>query len=142
MKIRDYKEVKKIQNESHSLKELRWGLFHILMERLKMGEDYVIIYEGEIVGFLHIRCRSWENYHIINMCIAPSMQGGGIGKYALNWVKDIYRSRGAKIITARTSENNYKTINLCKGLGFTEESRTEGYYEDGSSAINLTIDLK
>ena len=127
-KVRDFKEIKKIQESGYG--EVFWKSFDLWLERLLSSKEYLIHYQGKVVGFIHVEPKDVFTLHILNFCLYREYQGIGLGTAVLGWVKGEYRAKGYREVTLLVREGNEYVINFYKGNGFIEYGRKKGYYRD------------
>jgi ribosomal-protein-alanine N-acetyltransferase len=84
---------------------------------------------GEVVGYAGL----WiivDEGHITRVAVHPQHRGKGIGK---DLVQELIRKglqEGCKGFTLEVRENNLEARRLYASLGFTQEGRRQGYYEE------------
>ncbi len=83
--------------------------------------------EGRIVGYFLLSLAAGEA-HILNICIAPELQGRGHGRALLRELLQLARERGAQRIFLEVRPSNLHAISLYHDEGFNEIGRRPRYY--------------
>ncbi|WP_236021534.1 ribosomal protein S18-alanine N-acetyltransferase [Geomesophilobacter sediminis] len=90
--------------------------------------------DGEVLGYLCPKVVLDEG-EILDVAVAESARGKGIGRllveHALSWC----RERGAAVVLLEVRVGNDSAIELYRRMGFTESGIRKRYYEDGSDAL-------
>ena len=86
---------------------------HFLNEKASIA----MLHNDQIVGFSYILKLQKNNDHISCMCIKPSYQGKGLGKFLLFKIMEILKHQGSKKVTLGT-ETEMRAYNLYKKYGF------------------------
>lgn len=80
--------------------------------------------------------------HILNFCIAKSLQGQGFGRKLLeNFLSSLKKFKQLHSIILEVRPSNQKALHLYETLGFEQIEIKEGYYND-ENAIEDAIVLK
>jgi len=95
---------------------------------------YVLEIEKRVCGYIGFWI-TFETAEVINFYIDKEYQGMGFGKKLLSFALDRCRERNVRMISLEVRENNYKAINLYKGLGFKVSHKRERYYSDNTNAL-------
>jgi ribosomal-protein-alanine N-acetyltransferase len=66
--------------------------------------------------------------HLMNLTVAPPVQGRGLGRFLLGLVLDLAARRGCAIALLEVRESNAKAMALYRAAGFVERGRRPGYY--------------
>jgi len=72
--------------------------------------------------------------HILNICVAPSVQGKGIASDFLRNLLEETVEWGAEIAFLEVRESNVAALALYSKLGFSEIGRRKEYYRNGKSS--------
>lgn len=137
--LADWPDVLDIQRRAYG--EVKWGVFSLLLERLYLGEEYLIMDDLTPVGFAHMRRHIKQDvYTWINLCVVPEYQRQGIGRDAMLHLMRLYESRGAKVFHLSVRVDNSHAVDLYKSLGFVETGIKQNYYrEDGVKVDGITM---
>ena len=84
---------------------------------------YKILYEGKIVGGLHLEIKNKECYPAI--WVLPEYQGKGIAKKCISDLINGVFSKDFKTIVAGIENENEKSLNLFKSLGFKKQDEQD-----------------
>ncbi|MDR1677356.1 MAG: GNAT family N-acetyltransferase [Deltaproteobacteria bacterium] len=79
--------------------------------------------------------------HIMNLMVHPKFWGRGLGRYLMQDLLDICKSRKTTKIALEVREGNIRAETLYLHLGFFCSGLRRGYYSDGSNAKNMTLKL-
>jgi ribosomal protein S18 acetylase RimI-like enzyme len=75
--------------------------------------------------------------------IAPQARGRGLGPAIARFIRDDLRASGARLIIAELPDDRrlseYRAV--LWGIGLKEESRIADYYRDGTSLLQMRLDL-
>lgn len=115
-----------------------------------LASDYparVVEQDGRIAGYFLLSIAAGEA-HILNICIAPELQGHGHGRALLHVLLQIARARGVQRVFLEVRPSNPVAIALYHDEGFNEIGRRPRYYparngrEDGLvMALELLPDM-
>ena len=95
---------------------------------------------GEIIGYA---CQTvlFEDAEILNVAVAPSSRGNGIGKaLMLGMIKEA-KTLGAEKMFLEVRVSNVSALALYRGLGFQDGYIRKRYYEDGEDALTMSLAL-
>ncbi|HEU4773277.1 MAG TPA: ribosomal protein S18-alanine N-acetyltransferase [Lysobacter sp.] len=95
-----------------------------------LNADYpawVLEDEGRIVGYFLMSLAAGEA-HILNICIAPELQGHGHGRALLRVLLQLARARRAQRVFLEVRPSNTHAIALYHDEGFNEIGRRPRYY--------------
>ena len=108
-------------------KEQRKQEFEKYFDRSRqINEDasFVILSEGEVVGFILIVSRSVEEEYLESIGIHPEFRGKGLGTILLGKSIEVLRSQGAENFTLGVDPVNKPAVRLYERFGFKKISRT------------------
>jgi len=114
--LSDYLELRRIRNSGCEFLTNfsgRIGVFKQLKFWLhrKDHEIYIFSYKGETVGYISISCAN--QCYLITIVMLPGFRGAGLGKIAVNYIKQFYSPMVAEIFA-----NNIRSIKLFESCGF------------------------
>ena len=82
-----------------------------------------------------------DEAHLMNIAVAPSLQGQGLGELLLLDLLERVRGKGAVTWTLEVRPSNIRAQRLYKRLGFDVAGRRKHYYvDDGEDALIMTTD--
>lgn len=134
MKTRDIDRVCEIEEEIFPLPWSRTS-FEDQLATDRCAFPWVVEKNGDVVGYLV----SWlveDELHIGNIAVAPSLQGGGVGRALLAHCIGAAVERGVTRATLEVRVSNTRAIALYEGHGFIPVALRKGYYSDtGEDAL-------
>ena len=83
--------------------------------------------------------------HILNVCIAPRLQGYGFGRLLLTHLLERAALFGAELVFLEVRPSNAAALALYDAAGFNEIGRRRGYYPAAigrEDALVLALDLR
>jgi len=91
-----------------------------------------VMSEGKLLGFSIVQ-QVIDEVTLMDICIAPSAQGLGLGKRLLTSLVAQAKALNAVVIMLEVRQSNLSAIGLYEKAGFVETSRRKGYYptDDG-----------
>lgn len=95
-----------------------------------LASDYparVVEENGAIVGYFMLSIAASEA-HILNICIAPELQGRGHGRALLHVLLQVARARRVQRVFLEVRPTNLPAIALYHDEGFNEIGRRPRYY--------------
>lgn len=95
-----------------------------------LASDYparVVEENGAIVGYFMLSVAAGEA-HILNICIAPELQGRGHGRALLHVLMQVARARRVQRVFLEVRPSNLPAIALYHDEGFNEIGRRPRYY--------------
>lgn len=90
-------------------------------------ENWVMEQDGKPCGHT-ILSFTLDESHLLNICVAPEFQGGGLGRRLLDFAIARAIDRGASGMFLEVRESNTAAIQLYESTGFREIGRRRGYY--------------
>lgn len=78
---------------------------------------------------------------LYSFAVDPGMRGRGIGYVFLRQLLFREHDSGRRAVSLEVSERNIAAMELYRKTGFHECGRREGYYQDGASAVKMSIEL-
>jgi ribosomal-protein-alanine N-acetyltransferase len=83
--------------------------------------------DGRIIGYA-VLMLVLDEAHLLNISIARSHQGRGLGRALLEYMMQIARGHGAANIFLEVRPSNQAAIHLYESTGFNEMAIRRGYY--------------
>jgi ribosomal-protein-alanine N-acetyltransferase len=102
--------------------------------------SFVIEAEGEVAGYAFCWV-IFEQAHLVNIAVMPSLRGRGHGEALLVHVLRHARSQGAEVMHLEVRETNPAAVALYQKYGFAVLGRSARYYSDGAPALFMETDL-
>lgn len=100
----------------------------IFRDCIRVGYDcWVGMLDSRLVGYA-VMSFGAEEAHLLNLCVAPSRQGGGLGRRMLAHVLRHARRLGAEAIFLEVRPTNTPALELYRRTGFAEIGRRKDYY--------------
>jgi [ribosomal protein S18]-alanine N-acetyltransferase len=99
--------------------------------------------EHEVVGYTVLAVEAGAA-HILNLCIAPTHRGRGLGRAALDYLVSVARDREVERILLEVCPTNGIAQRLYRSAGFTHMGRRTNYYQTEygyEDAIVLALEL-
>lgn len=87
----------------------------------------VICSEDSLLGF-HVTSLVFEEFHILNLAVAPQFQGVGLGHYLLQDIIQLAAQGPVKRLLLEVRESNLKAISLYKKWQFRQIALRKKYY--------------
>jgi len=105
--------------------------------------SWVLYGDNGIVGYFLMSIAAGEA-HVLNICVAPELQGQGHGRRLLHALLKVARARGVARVFLEVRPSNANAIALYHDEGFNEIGRRPRYYpaKDGrEDALVLAMEL-
>lgn len=100
----------------------------IFRDCLRVGYNAWVCLQGEEIRGYALMSSGGGEAHLLNICIDPDYQGGGLGRFLLQHVLRQAGRVGADQIFLEVRPSNAAAIHLYEDLGFIEVGRRKGYY--------------
>jgi ribosomal-protein-alanine N-acetyltransferase len=111
---------------------------------LKAGYGFHVLEQAELLGFCVFSVVT-DEWHLLNLCIAPAYQGQGLGRFLLCQLLEQARVSGAMTAFLEVRPSNQAARALYQGVGFCEVGYRKGYYPGGlkgrEDALVMAMDL-
>lgn len=104
---------------------------------------WVLEEEGAVIGYVLMSVAAGEA-HILNVCVAPELQGRGLGRKLVRAILHVARGRAAERVFLEVRPSNTGAIALYHDEGFNEIGRRPRYYpaKDGrEDAIVMAMEI-
>lgn len=97
-------------------------------DSLKSGYScWVVELDGELIGYGALMM-VLDEAHLLNLSIAGSYQGHGLGRELLAHFIEVARRYGGQMMFLEVRPSNTAAIGLYESMGFNEFSVRKGYY--------------
>lgn len=108
-----------------------WQIIH---DCVLIGYDCLILEEHQksykkLIGYTISR-ENLNVLHILNLCITPTEQGKGYGKYMMKKILNALQTSLINTVVLEVRPSNLTAIKLYQSLGFRQEAIKKGYYND------------
>lgn len=87
----------------------------------------VIVDEGHVAGYF-VAMAGVDEMHLLNITVAPALQGRGHGRAMLDVLVGLCRARGSGTLWLEVREGNTRARAIYTRYGFVEVGRRRGYY--------------
>jgi len=140
LRLEEVAEVAAVEARAY---EFPWseGIFR---DCLRAGYNcWVLVREQAIIGYGVLSVAAGEA-HVLNVCVAPEVQGEGHGRRLMRRLMDLARWHGAERIFLEVRPSNPRAMQLYHTLGFNEIGRRPNYYpaKNGrEDAIVMALEL-
>lgn len=105
---------------------------------------WVIQQNGEIAGYLFVMPVG-DQWELLNIAVSSDFQNQGIGKKAIEFLRQTAEKAGVRRILLEVRESNTQAIRLYQTSGFIEDGRRKNYYPTESKredAILMSFSLE
>lgn len=82
---------------------------------------------GELLGYL-VALPGYEEMHLLNLTVAPAVQGRGHARGMLAWLVALCREQGAEQLWLEVRESNVRARSVYQRFGFASIGLRKGYY--------------
>ena len=114
----------------------------IFLDCLKHGYSaWVYEQEGKLMGYA-LMMFVLDEMHLLNICIAPEVQGQGLGSRLLATLERIARAAKAETCFLEVRQSNFSAIHLYLNTGFNEVGVRKGYYPTEFGREDATVMAK
>ncbi len=125
MKVEDLERVLEIERASFSNP---WSRNAFLYEiESDVSYPWVIELEGKIVGY-SIHWLIFDEAHLSNIAVDPSLRRRGIGRFILEKVIESVKKKGARFLTLEVRVSNTGAISLYTKMNFKVVGVRKNYY--------------
>lgn len=137
MRCEDLKKVLQIESASFSRP---WTEQHFQYEiDSPFGHPIVALSDdGTLAGYLCLKL-VLDEAEILDVAVAKSRRGMGIGRLLVQWALDFSGERGASLLFLEVRAGNVEAIALYRSFGFREAGRRKNYYDNGEDAILMEM---
>jgi tRNA threonylcarbamoyladenosine biosynthesis protein TsaB len=96
--------------------------------RLRLLQEH-----GALIGYV-VWMPVLQEAHLLNITLAPSRQGHGLGAWMMRSIMDQMRAEGMQQILLEVRPSNQRALALYRRLGFTQVGIRKGYYPNSATA--------
>lgn len=108
---------------------------------LKQPQDILLVAEaaeGGLLGYgLLLRRRGTRLARLYSLVVSSKARGQGVGRQLLQALEDEAQAEGSRFIRLEVRTDNAGAIALYRSCGYRTLGEREGYYEDGSNALQM-----
>jgi len=101
--------------------------------------------DDALAGY-YIAMRGVDETHLLNITVAPALQGRGWGRYLLDALVEWSRTQSAVWVWLEVRESNRRAQQLYERYGFARVGLRKGYYPAGreqrENAVVMSLSLK
>ena len=98
----------------------------------------VLEMDNTIIGYA-ILMMVLDEAHLLNISVAPSHKGQGLGRYLLDHMMQIGREKGGLNMFLEVRPSNVSAISLYESIGFNEMGVRPGYYPAHNGRENAVL---
>jgi ribosomal-protein-alanine N-acetyltransferase len=98
----------------------------------------VLEMDKTIIGYA-ILMMVLDEAHLLNISVAPSHKGQGLGRYLLDHMMQIGREKGGLNMFLEVRPSNVSAITLYESIGFNEMGVRPGYYPAHNGRENAVL---
>lgn len=118
----------------------------IFMDCLKVGYSSWVVTspDGEVLAYALMSMAAGEA-HILNLCVEPTYQQQGLGRFLLMHLQRLARNAGMTLMLLEVRKSNAAAIALYLGMGFSKLGVRKNYYpshEGSEDALLLGYTLQ
>jgi len=120
----DLQQVMDIEN---SVYKFPWSI-QIFKDCIRVGYLCQVIYQGdEILAYAIMSCGAGEA-HLLNICVRPSYQGQGVGKFMLETMIELAKDKEVNTVFLEVRPSNRIALDMYLKYGFNEIGTRKDYY--------------
>ena len=93
----------------------------------------VLMIDGKLVGYFVVQI-ILDEFHLLNICISPTQQGCGLGKYLLNNLHLLAEEHQMNRILLEVRSSNKTARKLYKSFNYQTIGKRKGYYPSETNA--------
>lgn len=108
-------------------------------DSLKSGYQCVVCESDGVLAGYGVLMLVLDEAHLLNISIAKSWQGLGLGRALLEYFIGEARSHGAQMMFLEVRPSNRAAIGLYESMGFNEFSVRKGYYPAGNGREDAVL---
>lgn len=135
MRVTDLTEVMLVERAAYAFPWTE-GVFR---DCLRVGYCcWVLVNDGELAGHAILSVAAGEA-HLLNLCVAPSMQTRGHGRGLLDHMLGVARAHGARRVFLEVRPSNPVAARLYERAGFARVGLRKDYYPDVDGRENAIV---
>jgi ribosomal-protein-alanine N-acetyltransferase len=99
------------------------------IDSLRAGHDALVLRDvtGQLLGYF-VAMKGVDEVHLLNLTVAPSVQGHGHGRFLLERVLDVARQNGAQQVWLEVRRQNERAQQIYARFGFKTSGIRKAYY--------------
>jgi len=98
------------------------------LDSLKAGyQAQMLVADGAILGYF-VAMKGVEEVHLLNITVAPAVQGQGWGRVMLDALDLWSRGQGAEWLWLEVRESNHRAVSIYDRHGFRRVGERKNYY--------------
>ena len=116
----------------------------VFIESIDGRNDCRVLVDGKTILGHCVTSSILDEFHLLNLCIAPSHSRQGLGRYLLKYLIELAASASSSMFFLEVRASNKIAIELYSSEGFNEVGVRPNYYpvKDGrEDAILMTLQL-
>ena len=127
-----------IENQSY---EIGWNaqLFKDCINKKYLCQ--VMMVDDQIVGYYIVQ-KILDEYHILNLCVTPELQGQGLGKFQLQNILQLAESEAMNRILLEVRVGNRAARKLYTGSGFHIIGKRKNYYPSADNNLTDHVNIR
>jgi ribosomal-protein-alanine N-acetyltransferase len=138
MQISDLDEVMAIELANYPV---AWSK-GVMKDCIKSGYQCIVVKQLDtIIGYAFLLV-SFDEAHLLNMCIDHKVQSQGLGRKLLKYMENICRYHQSKTFILEVRESNPIAHSLYKSCGFNEIGVRKNYYRTIDGRENAIVMVK
>jgi len=127
--------------------EIEWTIFDDpyppeyleMLMRFNQGIFMVAERNGVAIGYVAASMRG-RTGHVLSIAVNPKERRKGVGRGLMGRMAEELKARDASRIVLESKKGN-PAIDFYLRLGFRQVGTLPGYYDDGSEAVSMELDL-
>ena len=97
-------------------------------DSISSGYTCLVLETGSTIIGYAVLMMVLDEAHLLNISVAPSQKGQGLGRYLLDHMMQIGREKGGLNMFLEVRPSNTSAITLYESIGFNEMGLRPGYY--------------
>ena len=106
------------------------------VDSLGSGYPAGVLYDagGTVLGYF-VAMVGVQEWHLLNITVAPAQQGNGHGRFLLDHIVSLCREQGAAMLWLEVRRSNLRAQAIYRRYGFAEIGVRHGYYPANPSPL-------
>jgi [ribosomal protein S18]-alanine N-acetyltransferase len=139
-------DIDEVLDAEHAAYAFPWTRGNFV-DSLRAGHDAEVLldHEQRLLGYF-VAMQGVEEIHLLNLTVAPMVQGHGHGRFLLDRVLDVARRHGARQVWLEVRRENERAQRTYARFGFQSSGIRKAYYpaalgrREDAIVMNLTVD--